>query len=238
MANLLIKAIRRVHAELPTQRKLEELGWGQTFDFATRDSEWFLRRSLNPGRWAMGFPGLYILFRTLSETKPKRILEFGLGESSKLTHQYQVYFPETALTIIEQDCDWKDVFCGTVFDVSRAVKVLPLQVTGSGRSKHYAYQDLPTTLEGNTYDLVIIDGPWGSKRNSRNQILDIIRQDQLADRFVILMDDAHRRGEKDTLREIEKLFKARGISYAKGWYRGRKDTCILCSSDYRFLTSL
>lgn len=238
MANILMKALRRIHAELPTQRKLEELSWGQTFDFATRDSEWFLRRSLNPGRWAMGFPGLYILFRTLSEIKPKSILEFGLGESSKLTHQYHDHFPETALTIIEQDPFWKEVFCGTVFDVSQAVRVLPLETTGKGRSKHHAYKDLLPILEGNTYDLVIIDGPWGSKRHSRNQILDIIRRNLLSERFVILMDDADRGGERDTIREIEKLLTDLGISYAKGFYRGRKDSCIICSSEYRFLVSL
>lgn len=238
MASIFTKAFHRLHRELPTQRKLEELNWGQIFDSATHDSEWLVKRAFNPGRWAMGFPGLYILFRTLSETRPKHILEFGLGESSKLTHQYRSYYPDTGLTIIEQDSEWKEVFCQTVFDVSDAVRILPLKITGKGRSKHYSYQDLMPAINGKKYDFIIVDGPWGSRRNSRNQILDIIREGLLADEFIILVDDANRRGEADTIRQIQKLLKSQNKGYAKGFYRGRKDSCVICSSGYRFLTSL
>ena len=236
--NIFMKAYHRLWKEWPVNRKLEEINWGKIFDFAIRDSEWLKKQAFNPGRWAMGFPGLYILFRTLSEMRPRTILEFGLGESSKLTHQYRKHYPETDLTIVEHDKEWKDVFCRTIFDVSDAVKILPIKTIGKGASEHHSYQDLIPAISGKKYDLVIIDGPWGSKRHSRNQILDIIREDLLAENFVILVDDANRRGERDTIRELEKLLRQREIPYAKGLYWGKKDSCIICSSDYRFLTSL
>ena len=161
MANIILKACRRLHAELPTQRKLEELTWARIFDFAIRDSEWFRRQSLNPGRWAIGFPGLYILFRTLSEMKPQSILEFGLGESSKLTFQYASHYPGTQLTIVEHDPEWRDVFCRTVFDAGESVRVLPLDIEGNGKNRHCSYRGLIPAVSGKKYDLAVIDGPWG-----------------------------------------------------------------------------
>jgi hypothetical protein len=238
MANLLTKAHNRFLRLLPGQRKLDELIWAQTFDHATRDSAWLIRRTFNPGRWAMGFPGLYILYRILSEARPERILELGLGESSRLTHQYRTFYPDTQLTIVEQDCAWRDTFCRTVFDVGDAVRVLPLKTTGCGRSLHHAYEGLLAAVEGEPYDLVVIDGPWGSRRKSRDQIVELIDAGGLAGRFVLLFDDAERRGEKETIRRTEAALKKLGKPYVKGFYRGAKESCVICSADYRFLTSL
>lgn len=226
------------YSMLPTQRKLDELLWAQTFDFAIRGSEWFTNKALNPGRWALGFPGLYILYRTLSDVKPESILELGLGESSKLTFQYAKHYPGKHLTIIEQSDEWRDVFCDTIFDARQMVCVLPLDVRGSGSAKHYSYRDFISAVRGRKYDLIIVDGPWGSRRNSRNQILDLIEEGLLREKFVIIFDDADRRGEKDTIQKIKELLSAQNRKFFHGTYRGKKDTCIICSSEYRFLTSL
>lgn len=103
-----------------------ELLWARIFDFAIRDSEWFRRQTLNPGRWALGFPALYILFRTLEESRPQRILEFGLGESTRMTGQYAAHFAGVELTVVEQNEEWKATFCSRRPELRDSVKIVPI----------------------------------------------------------------------------------------------------------------
>ena len=76
-------------------KKTDELNWSAIFNSAISGSSWFKKQSLYPGRWAAGYPFLYILFRVYNDIKPKRILEFGLGETSKLSYQYIEAHPES-----------------------------------------------------------------------------------------------------------------------------------------------
>jgi hypothetical protein len=53
------------------------------------------------------------------------------------------------------------------------------------------------------------------------------------------MDDSGRSGEKDTIKEICKIFKNRNIKYLIKNYSGEKDDhTIICSEDFNFLLSL
>jgi hypothetical protein len=82
------------------QRKLQrEIYWSQVFNSAIRNSEWLKDTAFNAGRWAIGFPVLYVLYRILDSMKPLSILEFGLGESSKMTGRYRNAFKDAAKII-------------------------------------------------------------------------------------------------------------------------------------------
>lgn len=221
-----------------TRNEVKEQNWGLRFSFAIRDSQWLKKTGFNPGRWAIGFPAMYALYRVINEMRPRSILEFGLGESSKFTCQYKKAFEETELTIIEQDADWLSVFDQHIFPVKENVRLLPIEKEKRLGKICYAYENLIPTIEGRKYDLIIIDGPWGSKQFSRSQILDIIERDLLEKDFVILMDDICRYGERQTLELIFLLLKQKGIIYYKGIYKGEKETCVICSEKYRFLSSI
>ena len=90
----------------------------------------------------------------------------------------------------------------------------------------------------NTYDLIIIDGPWGSPNYSRSDIIDVIKNNLLSDEFIILMDDSDRLGEQQTLVELKELLSQKAIEYSEGIYSGEKSTSIICSKKYNFLISL
>lgn len=221
-----------------TRRLIKEIRWGQVFDFAIRDSEWFKKQSLNPGRWAMGFPALYLLYRVLSETRPKSILEFGLGESTKLTSQYCRHFSDACITVIEQNEQWKNIFCASHNEVKEFMNILPLSIIRRSGHRHYSYSGLLPCIAGKKYDLIMIDGPWGSRHNSRDQILEIVEEGLLADDFIIIMDDSERPGEKETLKKLRALLKSKNIVFSTKRYSGEKDTTVICSAKFGFLASL
>lgn len=55
---------------------------------------------------AAGYPFLYILYRVLRDAKPKRILELGLGETTKLISQYAAANEDVEHFVVEHDLDW------------------------------------------------------------------------------------------------------------------------------------
>ncbi|MDX8338071.1 hypothetical protein SLH46_02680 [Draconibacterium sp. IB214405] len=223
------------------QPYLKELLWAETFNSTITDIAWLQNRSFSPGRWAVGYPGLYILVRTLNEIKPESILEFGLGESSKITSQYvNGTSNPSALRIVEHDENWISFFCKNYSQLKVTDKIMQFRLGESvvDKEKSTIYKGLLKGISDRKYDFVIIDGPFGSDSFSRPQILDIIKADLLMKNFVILFDDAEREGEQQTIKSIKLLLEQKGIDFAYGKYTGMKDTDIICSKDYQFLISL
>ena len=217
---------------------LQEIYWGQVLDFAVRDSKWLNKTSFNAGRWALGFPALYILYRILNDIKPKSILEFGLGESSKMTYQYFMSTPGTQLQIIEQDKEWFDFYANEVYDVKDIVKILPLTTKKINGYDTKVYSNLIENISDRKYDFVLVDGPFGSPNYSRSQLIEIIENNLLASDFVVLFDDFNRKGEQQTAATCLELLKKRNVKFHTGIYQGAKSTLVICAEKYPFLKSL
>src|SRR5690554_4093444 len=66
----------------------------QKFNNTIVDSKWLQYKSFSPGGWAVDYSFLYTLYRVLNDKKYTKILEFGLGQSSKMIHQYGDFFKE------------------------------------------------------------------------------------------------------------------------------------------------
>lgn len=165
-----------------------EILWAHTFQDTIRSSSWLKNKSFSPGRWAAGYPMLYIIYRILQNIKPKSILELGLGESSKLMIQYTKAHKGISLNIIEQDQHWSDFFENEIPDVASFVTILPIiQVPIEYNLYINHYHGLCKSIGKSVYDFIIIDGPWGTPWHSRNQILEIIQNNLLAENFVIVM---------------------------------------------------
>jgi hypothetical protein len=89
----------------------KELEWANIYHDSIRGKEWLTNLSLNVGRWAGNYSFFYVLNRILNDCRPKEILEFGLGESSKFVSVYlDNYLLESNHYIIEQDRKWKHNF--------------------------------------------------------------------------------------------------------------------------------
>ena len=63
--------------------------WAAIFNNTIHDSTWLKDRSFSPGRWAVGYQFLYVMYRILNEIKPERILELGLGQSTRMLSMLQ-----------------------------------------------------------------------------------------------------------------------------------------------------
>ena len=94
------------------------------------------------------------------------------------------------------------------------------------------------SIIGKKYSVISIDGPLGSNDEySRRDILKII-PDVLEDSFVIILDDVNRKGELNTVREIEEILQDNNIPYFEGFYYGITDCCVVTSKDNQFICSL
>ena len=213
---------------------------GQIYNNTITNSKWLADQAVSPGRWAVGYEFLYVLYRALDEAQPNAILELGLGQSTKLTSQYAKwrYIPHT---VVEQDADWINfVKRGWEFSPYTHIVQRELNQETIEGAAFYSYRDFSSVVEGKKFSLIIVDGPWGGDgKLSRRDILawlpEILEKD-----FLILFDDCGRVGEWQTVNEAAAILQKSGLEIATGVYDGGsyKKTVAICSQSWKWLTSL
>ena len=92
-------------------------------------------------------------------------------------------------------------------------------------------------IKNKIFDLIIIDGPLGSPRFSRAQLLNFLDYID-PNNFIILMDDYNRIGEQDTIQKCKDILDSRNIKYTFGVYSSDKSIAVLCSINHKFLLTL
>ena len=222
----------------------KENGWANVFHDAIRGSKWLGEDvSFAPGRWAMGYPGLYATFCVLDNMKPESILELGLGQSTKMMASYaQNIGKNVSHSVVEQDSEWIDSFSRNN-DVSKMnivnlnLKEEKFDLEENGIASVYTYDGFVDEFSGRQFDFILIDGPWGSDYFSRIDVVKIM-PDCLKDDFVIIMDDSERAGEARTVQMICDTLADSNIQYFTGVYEGEKNTTVITSAKYKFLCSM
>ncbi len=218
----------------------QELLSAMKFNSTIADSKWFVNKSISPGDSAVNYAFFYTLYRVLSSIKPNNILEFGLGQSSKMVHQYAQFFDKKAITV-EHDKDWVDFFLnGREGDYPVNIQMLDLEQIEYKGERALVYKDCKKAFTDQKFDLVIVDGPFGFTPDtvySRLQILDIV-QECIADDFVIIMDDFDRKGEKNTVQEIFDCFARNNIGIVSREYVSVKNHILITTPRFHFLTTL
>lgn len=216
-----------------------EIEWANIYHDSIRGKKPIEELALYVGRWGGNYSFFYILNRVLADKKPTTILEFGLGESSKFISAYlENYLLDSYHTIIEQDENWITSFMGRNKLSGRSdIKHCPVKQISIKGFQSWFYEGLDEQVAGK-FDLVIVDGPIGSARYSRYNIMSVIMKITPADDFVIIIDDANRQGEKDTLEDVFSLLGVKKIPYFKAYYSGNKTNCIIVSENNKFLASL
>lgn len=226
--------------------KQDELLWANIFHDVIRGSKWFDgATSLNPGRWALGYPACYILYQILDLALPESILELGLGASTKFTGSYIAWRKNEKPVehyVVEHDKEWIE-FNKEKVDYSQMELVQLDNITvnenmpGVGKTEIVMYAGFVSAFKDKKFDFIIIDAPYGSDEYSRVDCIGILPQ-CLKDSFVIMLDDYDRIGEKRTAQLIIKQLKASGVLFEVGVYQGEKATLIITSKDLKFLCSL
>lgn len=225
------------------QKKIMDLQyetiWADTFHDAIKGNKAIVDLPLNIGRYAGNYAFFYVLFRILSDKKPKKIIEFGLGESSKVISTFiKNDLQETKHIIVEHDKNWQINFEKSFnFSEESNIVICPLIKKEVKGFQVNAYQNIENEIT-EKYNLYIVDGPFGSERYSRYDIVGLLQHLQKDDDFMIILDDYHRGGEKDTLADIESLLQKNGISFEIGFYRGEKTLAVIASKHNKYFTTL
>lgn len=231
---------RKINSRLTElENQTRELEWAHIYHDSIRGKECIEKLPINIGRWAGNYSFFYVLNRILSDYKPKKILDLGLGESSKFISTYiENYLAESSHTIVEQDQNWINSFqeCFKLSSRSNIVHC-PIEVKQINGFDVNMYQNFKDNIFGK-FDLYIVDGPYGSERFSRFDIISLVKNMEKIDQFIIMMDDTDRKGELDTLDEIERLLKIKNINYYLGAYSGNKGITVVVSEKYKFAASL
>ncbi|RAR46601.1 hypothetical protein [Flavobacterium lacus] len=220
-------------------RQNEELIWANVFHDSIRDKSHLQNLSLNIGRWAGGYSFFYLLNRIMSDAKPQRILEFGLGESSKFISSCLEHDLKTGIHhIIEQSSDWDKAFKKrfTLSDFSN-VSICPLVKKDVNGHEVNCYEGLTEIVSGK-FDFYLVDGPFGSSHFSRYDILPLAERLTPTDDFIIIIDDYDRVGEKETAQSLVTLFAEKQIKVHIKHFVGVKKVWLLTTPKYRFLTSV
>ena len=171
----LIKEYRRDRNEIKS--KLDEIEWANIYHDSIRGIDFLKNQSINIGRWSGNYSFFYVLNRILNDYKPKKILEFGLGESSKFIASYiKNYLKDSTHLIIEQDLEWAKAFEAKYnLPNNSKISIHPLQKKVINGFETNVYSDLDE-ITSQKFDLYLVDGPLGSQNYSRFQIVELIEK--------------------------------------------------------------
>jgi hypothetical protein len=217
---------------------LKELEWAHIYHDSIRGKTWLEELPLNIGRWAGSYSFFYVLNRVLSDYKPKSILDLGLGESSKFISSYlENDLIDSRHIIAEQSKEWIEEFKVRFALTNRSTVVFcPLAESVVKGHKINSYGNFNERIKGK-FDLYIIDGPFGSPRYSRYDIISKIEEFDINDEFIILFDDTDRVGERDTFYDAVRILKDKKIEIFTSDYVGNKTVTVLATKKYRFAIS-
>lgn len=226
---------------------VKEIFMAEKFNSTIVDSEWYKYKSVCPGGYAVDYAFLYTLYRILTSIKPNNILEFGLGQTSKMIHQYANYYNVNAVTI-EHDQHWEEFFNeGREGNYNIKTRFFDLENTLYKGCDTSTYKDCCSQFvnENEKFDFILLDGgpylrnPENNRfyKYARPQIIDFARF-CLKEDFVILLDDYGIIGIQNTVKEMFNYFDENDIDYIYKEYSGVKRYLVIATPKYRFLTTL
>lgn len=216
----------------------QELDWANVYHDSIRGREWLIDLPLNVGRMAGNYTFFYLLNRILYDLKPKNILEFGLGESSKFISAYlNNYLLDTTHLIIEDNEIWHHNFINSnTLSVRSQVKIMNVKEQIINECNTYSYVGIDD-LDITEYDMFIVDGPLGSEHFSRYDIVNIVKRFDDDKKFIIIMDDCQRLGELQTFEDISHALKERDIPFHSEIYYGLKNVGVIGSKEFPFVAT-
>lgn len=225
----------------------QEILWANIYHDTIIGSKWIQNQPFSPGRAAIGYPTLYALYRILDEFQPKKILELGLGQSTKMIGSYVKWKENNGdkceHIVVEHDLSWINFF-SNMFELSSSTKIeqmnlkkVTIELASGETTEVNMYEDFAKCLDNKKFDLIFIDGPFGSSFLSRIDIIDLLPE-CLEKSFIMMLDDAERGGEQNTLKMMLNMLHEQRIDYAYNYYSGMKSTAIITSSDLHFYCTM
>jgi hypothetical protein len=245
MASSASSSIRRsarrglVRAGQIAARKLNATGLEQVYQAnyfeLARSTEWLSDPPLASARGGTAnYSMLYLLLNALRDPAVTRVIEFGVGASSRLISDWSLATEHSSVHV-ESDPEW----------LSRAVDEAPNRTLIDAPLKPRRVADREITWydasrpEGR-FQVVSVDGPpaWSkSRRFDRLGVLDWIPE-LLDDEFVIIVDDASRSGESKLASSIVDGLRRVGIEAGSAMYSGADSQMVIASPAFSHLLYL
>lgn len=224
-----------------TNKQFKELNFANLLHDTIINSSWLKDKSFSLHGWAANYSFIYMLYRILDNVKPQNILEMGMGQTSRLTSQYIAYCnPEATLDIIENDAGWISTYQPQLAQNDN-IKVhhRDLEFFTYDKIECRKYKDLNEVVGNTKYDLIIVDGPFGANQTlPRSNVLDLIKNHNLAEDFIIIFDDTERKGEQNTSAQAVHLLQEQGIKCFVFQRNGIKAQTYLTSITKSFIQYL
>lgn len=180
-----------------------------------------------PTGGAANYSLLYLILRIGIEFRPASVLDIGAGQSTLLWAMLRRRGLVGDVLTLENDAEWGARIAA---QVTHEVMVTPLRAQTIGRHRTMTY-DWDAARAGRSFDVMVCDGPRGTPQHSRCGILSML--DGLPADFALVVDDAERDGEQDTIAAIHAGLQAGGIDYAVGVVRAAKTQAVFAGG--RFL---
>ncbi len=222
-----------------TERFAREAKWANVYHDSIRGKRWLDEVAIYPGRWAVNYSMLYLLVRILQLFKPGKIIEFGLGESSKLISKFiENELHNTRHLILEESREWIENFVSR-FNLSKNSEIMHLDLV---RKKIRGfnvncYKDITGRIN-ETFDLYVIDGPTALRHYSRYDICWLAERFTPEDEFIIIMDDYNRKSEKRSVRDLLRILKKKDILIHTWEYDGSKSQYLIATNKYYYAITL
>lgn len=179
-----------------------------------------------PIKSAATYSLLYLLLRVVTELPAKSVVELGAGQSTLLLDALVEKFGLDLLTL-EHAGDWIEKISPRVDHPVRHAPLIEREVLGH-RSEVYDFS--AAGLPGHI-DLLVVDGPVGRRNRSRWGCLDLIGA-HLGEDFVIIFDDAERKGELETIERALALLESLGRRFSVGITESTSSQCLIAGGKF------
>lgn len=183
----------------------------------------------SPDGGTASFSLLYILLSILRDSPVSHLLEFGVGQTSRLLIQYAQRF-QKSLTLIEHDEYW----LRDVVRCEQSVTALHArlrQTIVAGKSIRWYDCERPSE----TFDFVLVDGPMAHSTTNRYNRLGVMNwlPQLLQDEFILIVDDSSRAGESLLVELAVSSFRSRGVAVLRKEFMGATSQTIIVTPGLR-----
>ena len=192
---------------------------------------------------ASASPSLELIhLKILRFCRPAVILEIGSGQTTKILSSYAHENPSAEVLTLEQNQAFWELLRPHISHcyVHAKVQAVDFVCQGSGQRVVTEWYDASALLIGKKFEYILVDGPDYSNGNVelarfyRGGILKYLPE-ILADRFIIVFDDAQRAGDRMTIHAVQEILSAARIKYAAFERYGTKTQAVICSPHWKFI---
>ncbi len=217
-----------------------EIMWAQKYHDSIENSEWFLKRNLSPGEAGsteVSYNYLYPLYRILDEYHPQSILEWNMGQVTKMTVQYadRYRISHTVMTNDRERAEWYIKKGNISWDCTN-LHISPIQNGSANGLNGVIFQDFKEITKDKKYDLLLIKAPSGQVVNTHMDLLtgfiEILAKD-----FAIFVDHTELNAMAFVLENVVGILQQHGIHcFRKDFSSENRMVSVIASESWKYIS--